>query len=283
VVVGVRGLGTSRRKEGACPRRRAQPAAWCDRAKRTCEARLGAASSSGTRADAPRVSSIAMTDSESSVPARRASDAERERAAELLREAMASGRLGVDELDQRTQLVFAATTREELERLVEDVLVPAEDHHPLASGPTSLSAGEARMPVARGSDGTRRIVSIFSGSERKGRWRVGPSCTVVNVFGGSEIDLSEAELAADRVELKVVSVFGGATVILPEHLNVEVSDVGILGGNGVDIGEEHPDPGGPIVRVRLISILAGASVKRRRRTELGQRGEPLQLGPNNDD
>jgi Domain of unknown function (DUF1707) len=224
-----------------------------------------------------------MNDSESSVPARRASDAERERAAELLREAMASGRLGVDELDQRTQLVFAATTREQLERLVEDVLVPAEDNHPLASDPTSLTAREARLPVARGSDGTRRIVSIFSGSERKGRWRVGPSCLVVNVFGGSEIDLSEAELAADHVELKVVSVFGGATVIVPPGLNVEVSDVGVLGGNGVDIGDEHPDPGGPIVRVRLISILAGASVKRRKRTELGQRGEAMRLGHDSND
>jgi hypothetical protein len=205
-----------------------------------------------------------MTDPERALPARRASDAERERAAELLREAMASGRLGVDELDRRVQLVFAATTREELEHLVEDVLVPAEDDHPLASPSTSLTAGEARLPVVRGPDGPRRIVSIFSGSSRKGRWRVGPSCSVVNVFGGSEIDLSEAELAADHVELKVVSVFGGATVIVPPGLNVEVSDVGVLGGNGVDIGDEHPDPGGPIVRVRLISILAGASVKRKR-------------------
>lgn len=220
-----------------------------------------------------------MSEPESSVPARRASDAERERAAALLREAMASGRLGVDELDQRTQLAFAATTREELERLVEDVLVPAEDNHPLASDSASLRVGAPRLPVSHMSDGTRRIVSIFSGSERKGRWRVGPSCSVINVFGGSEIDLSEAELAADHVELKVISVFGGATVIVPPGLNVEVSDVGVLGGNGVDIGDEHPDPGGPVVRVRLISILAGASVKRKRRTELDGRSKALRPGP----
>lgn len=220
-----------------------------------------------------------MTDPQSSVPARRASDAERERAAELLRDAMTSGRLGVDELDKRTQLVFAATTREELEGLVEDILVPAEDDHPLAGSPTTLPAGAARLPVRRGSGGTQRIWSIFSGSERKGRWRVAASCSVVNVFGGSEIDLSEAELAADHVELKVISVFGGATVIVPPGLNVEVSDIGILGGNGVDVGDEHPDPGGPIVRVRLISVLAGAAVKRKGLTKLGQRDDPLELGP----
>lgn len=204
-----------------------------------------------------------MTDRESPLPARRASDAERERAAELLQEAMTSGRLRVDELDERMQLVLAATTREELERLVDDVLVPAEDTHPLAGGPTALTTGQGRLPVRDGSGGTARILSIFSGSERKGRWRVAASCSVVNVFGGSEIDLSEAELAADRVELKVLSVLGGAEVIVPPGLNVDVSDLAVLGGNGIDVGDEHPDPGGPTVHVRLVSILAGAKVTRK--------------------
>lgn len=226
---------------------------------------------------------LRVTDRESSVPARRASDAERERAAELLRDAMTSGRLSVDELDERMQRVFAATTREELERLVDDVLVPAEDNHPLASGPTALTARQARLPVREGSDGTGRILSIFSGSERKGRWRVAASCSVVNVFGGSEIDLSEAELAADCVELKVVSVFGGAQVIVPPGLNVEISDVAVLAGNEIDVGDERPDPGGPTVRLRLISILSGTKVTRKRHKELGQRRRPLELGPESND
>ena len=148
------------------------------------------------------------------------------------------------------------------------MLVPAEDNHPLAGGSTALTAGQTRLPVRQGSDGTKRILAIFSGSERKGRWRVAASCKVVNVFGGSDIDLSEAELAADRVELKVVSLFGGAQITLPPGLNVEVSDVAILAGNGIDVGDEHPDPGGPTVHIRLVSILSGATVKRKRRSEL---------------
>lgn len=224
-----------------------------------------------------------MTDRDASAPARRASDAERDRAAELLRDATASGRLAVDELDERMQLVLAAKTREELERLVDDVLVPAEDNHPLAGGPTALTAGEARLPVRQGSDGTGRILSIFSGSERKGRWRVAESCSVVNVFGGSEIDLSEAELAADRVELKVISVFGGAQVTVPPGLNVEVSDVAILAGNEIDVGDERPDPGGPTVHIRVVSILSGAKVRRGQRTKLGRGGRPPELGQESND
>ncbi len=205
-----------------------------------------------------------MTDREPSVPARRASDAERERAAEVLRDAMASGRISVEELDERTQHVFASTTRAELERLVEDVLVPADDTHPLAGASTMLTADRERLPVREGSDGTGRILSIFSGASRKGHWRVAPVCNVVNVFSGVELDLTEAELASDYVELKLVSLFAGAQVAIPAGLNVEISDVAVLGGNNIDVGEERPDPGGPTVRIRLVSILSGAKVKRRR-------------------
>ena len=209
-----------------------------------------------------------MPDPESSVPALRASDAERERAADLLRDAMTSGRLSVDELDDRMRLVFGAKTRAELERLVDDVLVPTDDRHPIASGAATVAPGVARLPVRSGEDGTRRILSILSGSERKGRWRLAASCSVVNVLGGSELDLSAVELAADRVELKIISVLGGAEITLPIGLNVEISELAILGGNEIDVGDQQPDPGGPVVHLRIVSILGGAKLTRKQRNEL---------------
>ncbi|MGI8622502.1 MAG: DUF1707 SHOCT-like domain-containing protein [Solirubrobacteraceae bacterium] len=51
----------------------------------------------------------------------RASDAERERAVEVLRAANAEGRLEVAELEQRLDLVLAARTREELEATAADL------------------------------------------------------------------------------------------------------------------------------------------------------------------
>jgi len=192
---------------------------------------------------------------------------------ELLREAMTTGRLTVDELDERTRLVFRAKARAELERLVNDVLVPTDSRHPIASGTAGVLAGGGRLPGASGGDGTRRIRSILGGSERKGRWRLAASCSVVNVLGGSKLDLSEAELAADSVDLKIVSVLAGAEIILPTGLNVEISESAILGGNEVDIGDERPDPGGPVVRLRLVSILSGARVSRGPQLTRDQRQE----------
>ena len=218
-----------------------------------------------------------MTDPEPSVPELRASDDERERAADLLREAMTSGRLGVDELDERMQLVFGAKTRVELERLVDDVLVPADDRHPIAAGAGTVIPSTPRLPVRQGDDGTRRIVSVLSGSDRKGRWRLAAACSVVNVLGGSHIDLGDVELAADRVELKVLTVLGGAEIIVPPGLNVEISEVAFLGGNEIDVGDERPDPGGPVVHVRLVSVLGGAKLSRKQRTALT--GSQRELGP----
>src|SRR5450755_234814 len=203
-----------------------------------------------------------MTNPESSTPSLRASDAERERAADLLRQAMASGRLTVDELDDRMRLVLGAQTRTELERLVGDVTVPADDRHPLAGG--SARPGATSVPVRPGGNSTHRIMSILSSSERKGRWRLGADCSVVSVLGAGELDLRDVELEARHVELRVLSVLGSAELTLPAGLNVEISEMAILGDNAIDIGDEEPDPGGPVVHLRLLSVLGSIEVSRDR-------------------
>lgn len=212
-----------------------------------------------------------MSDPESFPLELRASDAERERAADLLREAMASGRLNVDELEDRTRLVFEAKTRPDLERLVGDVIVSVDDDHPLAR-PDNLP-GVARTSVLSGADGTHRVLSILGGSKRTGRWRIAEQCSVINVLGGSELDLSEVELTANRVDLKVVSVLGGSEITVPEGMNVEVSEVSIPGGNDVSIFTAQPDPGGPVVHLRLVSILGGSEVRRGPKLTRKQRKE----------
>ncbi len=196
------------------------------------------------------------------LPELRASDADRERAADTLRRAAGVGRLELDELDERLNAAYAARTRAELERLVVDVV--AEDD----------AAPAHRMPIRRGEGGARWLVAIMGGCDRRGRWRLGERVTSVNIMGGSDLDLNEAELAAEHVELTVFSLMGGADVRVPDGLNVEVSDFALMGGNGVDIGDPRPDPGGPVLRLRLISIMGGTDVKRgRKRSRAEKRAE----------
>ena len=118
------------------------------------------------------------------LPDIRATDADRERTVTVLRTSGANGQLTVDELDERVEAAYGARTRGELERLVEDL------------GDSRTRPSE--LPVRAGEGGTRWVVSVMGGSDRKGHWRVGRSVTVLNLMGGSNLDLNDAELAAER-------------------------------------------------------------------------------------
>ena len=192
-------------------------------------------------------------------PDLRASDAERERTADQLRHAAGEGRLTVEELDERLDGAYAARTRGELERLVADLAIPVQ---PSDSGLTVRHSGD---------EGTKHLISIMGGTDRKGWWRVARQCLSVNIMGGADLDLNDAELADDVVELTVFSLMGGADIRLPDGLNVEVSDFALMGGNDVTLGNPRPTPGGPTVRLKLISIMGGTDVKRGRKLSRRER------------
>jgi hypothetical protein len=195
------------------------------------------------------------------LPELRASDADREHTADVLRRAAGEGRLDVDELEERLSTVYATRTQRELDALVADVVV-AEDRQ-----------RSPRVPVRRGDDGTRWLVAVMSGHDRKGRWRVGANLNVINIMGGSDLDFNDAEFADDVVTVNVFSLMGGASIRVPEGLNVEISNFAFMGGNDADIGVERPDPGGPTLRIKLISIMGGSDVKRGRKLSRAEKRE----------
>jgi hypothetical protein len=200
-------------------------------------------------------------------PELRASDDDRERTADTLRRAAGDGRLTMDELDDRLQEAYASRTRAELERLVADVVVPGEEA-------AAAERRAARLPVRPGEGGARWLIAIMGGCERKGRWRLREQLISLNIMGGSDFDLNDAELSAQRTEMTIFSLMGGSDVHVPEGLNVEVTDFAFMGGNDVDVRDSLPDPGGPVLHLRLISIMGGTNVRRgRRRTREERRAE----------
>jgi predicted membrane protein len=73
------------------------------------------------------------------------------------------------------------------------------------------------------------IVSIF-GSVRKNilskSFRGGE---IVSIFGGSEVNLTQADII-NVAELEIVQIFGGTKLIIPSNWNVRSEAVAILGG-----------------------------------------------------
>jgi hypothetical protein len=205
----------------------------------------------------------------------RASDADRELVAEVLRTAAAEGRLQLHELDERLAAVYAARTYADLEPVTHDL--PAA--HP--------APAPVRAPVATGGQATSGMgVAILGGFERKGRWWVGRRFTGVAMMGGGEIDLREAVFTDGEVTVTAFAMMGGISVIVPEEAEVVVNGVGIMGG--FDPRAAGPGtPGAPRITVNGVAFWGGVDVrrlppieelKRRKLERKRQKAERRQIG-----
>jgi hypothetical protein len=204
-------------------------------------------------------------------PALRASDADRERVVDLLRQAAGDGRLDVEELDERTSAALATRTLIGLEQLTRD-LVPASPRPP---APATAGAG---MLVRPGAGGTRRIVSIMSGHDRRGRWRVARRLTVLSLMGGADLDFCDAELTDAETRITVINVMGGSDLRFPDGVDVQVSKFALMGGHDVKLGPEAPPAGAPVIHLRMLSLMGGGGVRQGRRRPRRRRGELPESG-----
>ncbi|MFG2892662.1 DUF1707 domain-containing protein [Streptomyces sp. NPDC048248] len=215
-------------------------------------------------------------------PELRASDTDRERVAEILRDAVAEGRLAMEEFQERLEATYAARTYGELEPITADL--PAATA-PTAPGPLSLrKEGGARSWAGRivsGAHGSTTGVGVLGGFQRKGRWTIGRRFTAVCCIGGGEIDLREADFAGAEIVITCYAVMGGVQLVVPPGVEVDVRGLGIMGG--FDAGEDGVpgDPGAPRVIVRGLALMGGVGIERKARKadarrledERGRRGE----------
>ena len=103
-----------------------------------------------------------------------------------------------------------------------------------------------------------------------------PRVTVLNLFGGSDLDLRQALVPGD-VTLSVYSLFGGSDITVPVGADVEMTGTAIFGGNDLDLSTPAVT-GSPRIRVRVVSVFGGTDVKDRPRPGwrefLGRAGDP---------
>jgi hypothetical protein len=184
----------------------------------------------------------------------RASDADRDRAASVLNEALAEGRLTALEHSERLDSIYAAKTHADIVPLIEDL--PAR-----ADAPAQVA-----VPGEGGHTSGSAIVAVFGGATRKGIWRVPGTTTVVTVFGGADIDLRDAILPGREITMRAVAVFGGMSITVPPEMRVIDSGAAVFGGRDVD--SETPEsmrPDAPLLRVTGACVFGGIAVKHKER------------------
>lgn len=185
----------------------------------------------------------------------RASDADRDWAAQVLREAAAEGRLTLEELDDRLTSVYSAKTYAELEPTTRDLP---------ASGDMPAGAAAPAVPAARfgGTPGSSWAVGILGGFQRRGGWVVPRKFTSVAFCGGGQIDLRDARFAGREVTIRVFAVMGGVHIIVPPDAEVDVNGVGVMGGFDSSASGAG-SPGGPKVVIKGFAFWGGVGSERK--------------------
>ncbi|GGJ09465.1 DUF1707 SHOCT-like domain-containing protein [Streptomyces brasiliensis] len=190
----------------------------------------------------------------------RASDADRDRIADILREALGEGRLTADEHAERVEGVLNAKTVGELEVFIQDL--PAA--HQRTAAPAYTPVPPRPTPGAIPVEADANVVAVFSTASRKGRWRAGRRLHAYAVFGTVEIDLSEAIFEYQQVVIKAVAVFGDVQIRVPENVSLRGTGGGVLGNFEVDT-LDSVDSEAPVVYVDGLAVLGNVEARPRRR------------------
>ncbi|MFI9806054.1 DUF1707 domain-containing protein [Streptomyces sp. NPDC052301] len=215
----------------------------------------------------------------------RASDADRERVAEVLRDALAEGRLDMEEFEERLEAAYTARTYGELAPLTRDLPASGAVAPPapvsFVKGPVEAGGWASRIVGGEGS--STGGIAIMSGFERKGRWTVPKRFNCFAFWGGGEIDLREANFADHEVEINCVAVMGGMQVIVPPGVEVVVRGIGVMGGFEHPRDDGPPEPGAPRVIIGGFAFWGGVGVERKvtraeqKRLKEQRRQEKLEL------
>lgn len=197
-------------------------------------------------------------------PGTRASDAERERVAEWLREAVTDGRLDMEEFDERLEAAYKARTHGELAPLVSDLPSPGAMVDVTPAESESGGKGRWADRIGQGPAVSRGAFAFMGGFSRKGGWTVPRVFKTFTFMGGGELDLREARFEERDVVIRCFAFMGGVGIIVPPDMDVQVRGFAFMGGFG------EPDdglisPGSPRVVVTGFALMGGVGVERKLR------------------
>ena len=187
----------------------------------------------------------------------RASDADREKVAQVLHKATAEGRLDIHELDERLAATYAAKTYGELVPITLDLQAP---------GPAVPPAGPPvrRTPSAVPAVGHNSSVAIMSECKRQGVWAVPEHHSAFALMGSVLIDLRQAQLAGPETQINASAIMGEVKVIVPADMHVVIDGTPIMGeyNQAKDKVPAELRPDSPTVRIRGMALMGSVTVQR---------------------
>ena len=111
-------------------------------------------------------------------------------------------------------------------------------------------------------DGYIHEENIFSGGKQRVMHQVFRGGHINCIFGGSEVDLTQATLADGVSELEVNTIFGGVTLIVPADWKVQLKMTSIMGGfsDKRSYVKDNSDPSRVLI-IKGSTIFGGGELK----------------------
>jgi len=196
-----------------------------------------------------------MTADPPSSPALRASDADRDRVIELLRAAVADGRLDQAEFDERLDAALAARTIDALTPITADLIAAPGSDRALALPLTGTPAEPAAELVT--------IREKHSVVRRDGRWTLPRRLVVRTAWSNVMLDLTSAVRSGPDLDIELRVRGGNVELVLAPGMVVDANGLSVRHGrlaiSSRDPGDNTPET----LRVHLVGRMKHGTVDTR--------------------
>ncbi len=184
------------------------------------------------------------------------------------------GEISMESFERRLDQALDSKTHEELTALTGDLDLKIDNYFK----ERKRQKFDFQMDANPAED-VDEIVSIFGGTDRRGVWKVSKEIRISTIFGGADVDFSEAVFSSKRTHVKVFCLFGGADIFVPEGINVVAKSTCIFGGFGNKI-RTNGSPDAPMIVVEGFVLFGGFDIKlnktlKERRRDFANKVKPV--------
>jgi hypothetical protein len=168
------------------------------------------------------------------------------------------GKLSYEAFERRLDIAMASQNHKEIAALAEDLDLNVDKEY------QDKKQRDFYANVAPSdTENIEYLVNIFGGSDRSGAWTVPKELRSISIFGGSNIDFSESKFSQKVTTIKVLCIFGGDNIYVPEYVNVVSKAFCVFGG----VNNKAPsiaDRNAPCIIIEGFCLFGGINIKLKR-------------------
>jgi hypothetical protein len=168
------------------------------------------------------------------------------------------GKLSREAFERRLDEALDTRSQDALIELTRDLDLKADRQY---TAQKKAELGIRVEPTApRDDHDAEHLVNIFAGNSRRGEWHVPRQIRVFNLFGGADLDFTDARFTTDTTYISVLCLFGGVNIRVREGMRTLSRAIAIFGG----IDNRAPsttDPNAPLLVVEGLVLFGGVDIR----------------------